>query len=740
MVVQVSTLGTFSVATNDLTYSTVVIDTGGNIIGVRDAGGANDQGALFEILRHNSRLRSDRYDLLFRWGRPTRVSGMLHIQNWYRTKAATSSVRHRVVRPGISSLSRAQERHRRLSLHAMDQAHNFLRLMRMAIYSASPRSTIRSALLSDTPNPTEAMRRTTARPLRRRKSLLSERRRLDRQCRQFPAPHLVNGASIIQAEAIERVDYIHIELDSHDVILAEGAPSETFIDDHSRGMFHNADSFAALYPDERTPGPARLLRDARRGRARIGGDQRPARGARRVAREVIHAGADACAAGSIGPTPTASAAGRKDLRYPDAPVALYVCIDGVVVGRVLAQQFRADLVMAGIGDGHHAFTCPLPSVALQGRSHNVAVRRLADAIHLPSVPSKPRHATDHPGSLSRTPAPKMLTGYLDVSAIAGGSPAGPSIPETPDRHVTLIVAADDRIVARVLADAFRVDLAEKGIGKGRCSFSLDPEAYLPPLQRTLITVRREGDGAPLPGSPVAIETPTAFADMRESVSRAIVAIRDEADFADRLAFPRRPDGDFARSPCEGREPRSALRTARPAVHDGLARRPRGFGRGRHRWRALVIGRSDAAARNATPARTRSCPTCARSSASATRSASPPPISRGMKAASRPTRSPCPRQAVVRIDRGRPVAARGAVPPRSTLHPRRHRPALRPRSCGTTSPMRGSCSASPTCISSAWPGRRRWKSDRNWRPAADRCATSSNGPHCPRRCRADPFQR
>ena len=49
MVVQVSTLGTFSVATNDLTYSTVVIDTGGNIIGVRDAGGANDQGALFEI-------------------------------------------------------------------------------------------------------------------------------------------------------------------------------------------------------------------------------------------------------------------------------------------------------------------------------------------------------------------------------------------------------------------------------------------------------------------------------------------------------------------------------------------------------------------------------------------------------------------------------------------------------------------------------------------------------------------
>ena len=44
----------------------------------------------------------------------------------------------------------------------------------------------------------------------------------------------------------ERVSYFHIELETHDVIFAEGAPSETFIDDNSRGMFHNAHEFALL--------------------------------------------------------------------------------------------------------------------------------------------------------------------------------------------------------------------------------------------------------------------------------------------------------------------------------------------------------------------------------------------------------------------------------------------------------------------------------------------------------------
>jgi len=69
-----------------------------------------------------------------------------------------------------------------------------------------------------------------------------------------PAIDLVNGTSITEAVSIEEIAYLHIELAEHDVLLANGAPSESFIDDNSRMMFHNAYDFAALYPSaERRP-------------------------------------------------------------------------------------------------------------------------------------------------------------------------------------------------------------------------------------------------------------------------------------------------------------------------------------------------------------------------------------------------------------------------------------------------------------------------------------------------------
>ena len=64
----------------------------------------------------------------------------------------------------------------------------------------------------------------------------------------IPAVALVNGTSILQAERMDEVAYFHIELESHDVIFANGAESETFVNDSSRGMFHNASEYDALYP------------------------------------------------------------------------------------------------------------------------------------------------------------------------------------------------------------------------------------------------------------------------------------------------------------------------------------------------------------------------------------------------------------------------------------------------------------------------------------------------------------
>ena len=51
-----------------------------------------------------------------------------------------------------------------------------------------------------------------------------------------PASALVNGITIVR-EPVGRVTYWHVELDSHDVILAEGLPSETYLDTGNRATF-----------------------------------------------------------------------------------------------------------------------------------------------------------------------------------------------------------------------------------------------------------------------------------------------------------------------------------------------------------------------------------------------------------------------------------------------------------------------------------------------------------------------
>ncbi|WP_347338702.1 Hint domain-containing protein [Bradyrhizobium guangzhouense] len=57
-----------------------------------------------------------------------------------------------------------------------------------------------------------------------------------------------NGVSVVQADSVDKVEYFHIELESRDLIVAEGAFSESYIDDDNRSMFHNAGEFQELYP------------------------------------------------------------------------------------------------------------------------------------------------------------------------------------------------------------------------------------------------------------------------------------------------------------------------------------------------------------------------------------------------------------------------------------------------------------------------------------------------------------
>lgn len=61
-----------------------------------------------------------------------------------------------------------------------------------------------------------------------------------------PVGYLVNGATIVQLQ-VETIRYYHVELDSHDVLLAEGLPCESYLDDGNRLTFINSGDFTQLH-------------------------------------------------------------------------------------------------------------------------------------------------------------------------------------------------------------------------------------------------------------------------------------------------------------------------------------------------------------------------------------------------------------------------------------------------------------------------------------------------------------
>ena len=79
---------------------------------------------------------------------------------------------------------------------------------------------------------------------------------------------LVNGSSIDWvplAELGERVTVYHVETENHDIILAEGAPTETYIDYAGRQAFDNYAEYVALYRADRAiaENPAPRISSAR---------------------------------------------------------------------------------------------------------------------------------------------------------------------------------------------------------------------------------------------------------------------------------------------------------------------------------------------------------------------------------------------------------------------------------------------------------------------------------------------
>ena len=192
----------------------------------------------------------------------------------------------------------------------------------------------------------------------------------------IPAERLVNGVSVVAAARVDRVEYFHIELDTHDVIVAEGALSESFVDDHSRSMFQNARDFAALYPDAEPVDAIYcaprvedgfVLEAVRRMLGKTAGIKMPGP----VDLGPLRGGVDQVVDGVV-------RGWAQNVRSPDVPVCLDILVDGVVVVQAFAETYRADLVRAGIGDGRHGFEVALPATLTGVGPGAISIKRSAD--------------------------------------------------------------------------------------------------------------------------------------------------------------------------------------------------------------------------------------------------------------------------------------------------------------------------------------------------------------------------
>jgi Hint domain len=63
------------------------------------------------------------------------------------------------------------------------------------------------------------------------------------------ARQLINGTTIRQEKTWASVEYFHVELESHAILLAEGLPAESYLDTGNQGFFVNSGAPLVLHPD-----------------------------------------------------------------------------------------------------------------------------------------------------------------------------------------------------------------------------------------------------------------------------------------------------------------------------------------------------------------------------------------------------------------------------------------------------------------------------------------------------------
>jgi glycosyltransferase involved in cell wall biosynthesis len=225
----------------------------------------------------------------------------------------------------------------------------------------------------------------------------------------------------------------------------------------------------------------------------------------------------------------------QDTDEPDRPVRLRFLDNGTPIGELLADTYREDLEAASIGDGRHSFLFEVPGGLEPQRRHLVEVLRADDGRALPGSPVVVEAAASAMPAMQQA-LPATWQGNVDLLTrhrIEGWA----FDRESPEKPVALVFLDNGEALVRTLANRYRRDLEDAGLGDGRHSFSVIIPGGLSPLIRHLIQVVGEADGCALPGSPFTLEAATGFDPALEhAVSAAVAAVALPEERERALAF------------------------------------------------------------------------------------------------------------------------------------------------------------------------------------------------------------
>jgi GT2 family glycosyltransferase/glycosyltransferase involved in cell wall biosynthesis len=275
-----------------------------------------------------------------------------------------------------------------------------------------------------------------------------------------------------------------------------------------------------------------------------------------------------------------------DPQQPESRIALELVDGDTRLAKATANQYRSDLRQAGIGDGRHAFAVLLAEGLLPSARNVLHLRCAETGTEVPGSPL----IIERSGLV---PASQGFREYLPASAIgqvfadplddppeadpvadtppvdrlanaAGVEPAAPwlvseiaAVPDSetsqqsnidfadwtgikgwiwdrqePQKRLVLELLDGGTALATVLANEYRPDLEQAGIGDGRHGFSIPFSETLLPYARHVLHLRPVGSKVEMPSFPLVLTREQAGLD--PSVMRFILGnVMAEADRAEK---------------------------------------------------------------------------------------------------------------------------------------------------------------------------------------------------------------